>query len=153
MNSIALKRIALGFISKLPIWPPSFVMAKTLNQALKPVVDDGSLAVLNGKMVMVLGKDLGFLFSFTMKNNLFLPLNEVLQSDLRIRADLYDFYLLATRQEDPDTLFFNRRLEIEGDTELGLVVKNALDSMELPQSVNSICNLIKEIAVNLKPSQ
>src|SRR5574343_390675 len=147
MNSIALKRIALGFISKLPIWPHSFVMAKTLNQALKPLVDDGSLSVLNGKRFIVSVEDLGFLFSFTMKNNLFLPLNEVLH------ADLYDFYLLATRQEDPDTLFFNRRLEIEGDTELGLVVKNALDSMELPQSVNSLFNLIKKIAGNLKPPQ
>ncbi len=45
MNSIALKRIALGFISKLPIWPPSFVMAKTLNQALKPLVDDDPIRI------------------------------------------------------------------------------------------------------------
>jgi predicted lipid carrier protein YhbT len=39
---------------------------------------------------------------------------------------------LAQRQEDPDTLFFNRRLSMEGDTELGLVVKNAIDALELP---------------------
>jgi predicted lipid carrier protein YhbT len=39
---------------------------------------------------------------------------------------------LAKRQEDPDTLFFNRRLSMEGDTELGLIVKNALDALELP---------------------
>ena len=38
--------------------------------------------------------------------------------------------LLATRREDPDTLFFNRRLNIEGDTETGLHVKNLLDSLE-----------------------
>ena len=42
------------------------------------------------------------------------------------------FLRLAQRQEDPDTLFFSRRLSIEGDTELGLVVKNALDALELP---------------------
>ena len=30
------------------------------------------------------------------------------------------------------TLFFNRRLISEGDTELGLVVKNALDALDLP---------------------
>ena len=34
------------------------------------------------------------------------------------------------REEDPDTLFFNRKLVIEGDTELGLVVKNLLDSVD-----------------------
>lgn len=41
-------------------------------------------------------------------------------------------FVLAQRQEDPDTLFFNRRLSMEGDTELGLVVKNTLDGLELP---------------------
>jgi predicted lipid carrier protein YhbT len=40
--------------------------------------------------------------------------------------------LLARRQEDPDTLFFSRRLSMEGDTELGLLVKNTLDAIELP---------------------
>ena len=40
------------------------------------------------------------------------------------------FLLLASRQEDPDTLFFRRRLVIEGDTELGLAVKNLVDSLD-----------------------
>ena len=31
-----------------------------------------------------------------------------------------------------DTLFFSRRLSMEGDTELGLLVKNTLDAIELP---------------------
>ena len=50
--------------------------------------------------------------------------------DVVIRGTLADFWLLATRSEDPDTLFFNRRLSIEGDTETGLYVKNLLDSLE-----------------------
>ena len=33
---------------------------------------------------------------------------------------------LANQQEDPDTLFFQRRLVIEGDAELGLVVNNTM---------------------------
>jgi predicted lipid carrier protein YhbT len=53
-------------------------------------------------------------------------------ADLTISANAQDFLRLAQRQEDPDTLFFNRRLSMEGDTELGLVVKNALDALELP---------------------
>ena len=51
--------------------------------------------------------------------------------------------LLARRLEDPDTLFFSRRLSMEGDTELGLLVKNTLDAIELP-----ILNL-----ESLKPAQ
>ena len=43
------------------------------------------------------------------------------------------FLQLVARQEDPDTLFFNRELSIEGDTELGLIVKNMLDAVEWPK--------------------
>ena len=36
------------------------------------------------------------------------------------------------RKEDPDTLFFSRRQSMQGDTELGLLLKNTLDALELP---------------------
>lgn len=50
--------------------------------------------------------------------------------DVRIRGTFDDFWRMATRVEDPDTLFFNRRLAIEGDTETGLAIKNLLDALE-----------------------
>jgi len=37
--------------------------------------------------------------------------------------------LLASRLEDADTLFFQRRLQLVGDTELGLMVRNLLDQL------------------------
>ena len=37
--------------------------------------------------------------------------------------------LLASRLEDADTLFFHRRLELTGDVELGLAVRNLLDQL------------------------
>ncbi len=49
--------------------------------------------------------------------------------DVVVRASLRDYHSLALRREDPDSLFFCRRLVIEGDTALGLVVKNALDAL------------------------
>jgi predicted lipid carrier protein YhbT len=39
---------------------------------------------------------------------------------------------------DPDTLFFSRRLTIEGDTELGLLLKNRLDALEFAFSASSV---------------
>nr|WP_223264547.1 SCP2 sterol-binding domain-containing protein [Sulfuriferula plumbiphila] len=53
--------------------------------------------------------------------------------DLTIGACARDFLRLALREEDPDTLFFGRRLYMEGDTELGLLIKNILDSVEPSQ--------------------
>ena len=50
--------------------------------------------------------------------------------DVRIRGSYDDFWRLAMRNEDPDTLFFQRRLTIEGDTETGLMLKNLLDGLE-----------------------
>jgi predicted lipid carrier protein YhbT len=50
------------------------------------------------------------------------------RADVTVRASLRDYLALAARREDPDTLFFARRLVIEGDTALGLAIKNALDA-------------------------
>lgn len=50
--------------------------------------------------------------------------------DVRISGKLADFWLLASRKEDPDTLFFSRALTIEGETEAGLYLKNLLDALE-----------------------
>lgn len=49
---------------------------------------------------------------------------------VRIRGGLRDFLALLQRNEDPDTLFFQRRLCIEGDVEAGLHVKNLIDSLD-----------------------
>ena len=45
--------------------------------------------------------------------------------------NLYDYLLLASRTEDADALFFNRRLHMQGNTELGLYVKNFLDGLDM----------------------
>lgn len=50
--------------------------------------------------------------------------------DVRIVGTLADYWKLATRAEDPDTLFFARRLCLEGDTETALYIKNLLDAFE-----------------------
>lgn len=50
--------------------------------------------------------------------------------DVAIRGSLKSFALLAAQKEDPDTLFFQRHLIIEGDTDLGLCLKNLLDSLD-----------------------
>ena len=51
-------------------------------------------------------------------------------ASVTISGNWREFLLLASRQEDPDTLFFRRRLVIEGHTELGLALKNLIDSLD-----------------------
>jgi len=52
------------------------------------------------------------------------------RQQITISGNLDDFWQLATGKEDPDTLFFQRRLSIEGDTETGVHIKNLLDALE-----------------------
>jgi predicted lipid carrier protein YhbT len=50
-------------------------------------------------------------------------------AEATVRGDAIDLMLLASRQEDADTLFFHRRLQLTGDVELGLLVRNLLDQL------------------------
>ena len=120
---------------KLPQWPHALVLTAALNAAVKmKLLPEDSLAVLEGKTFLVEVYDTGGQAAFTCRGGLFRPLfNPVGSPDLAFRANLAAFLQVASRQEDPDTLFFNRELSIEGDTELGLVVKNMLDAVDVTQ--------------------
>lgn len=119
-------------IERLPTWPSSFTFACILDLALRQVIRNGDLQALYGKRVAINVTDVGLHLHFTVKSSGFSAATGNVVPDLTISATAYDFYLLAMRKEDPDTLFFNRRLLVEGDTELGLVAKNTLDSIEHP---------------------
>ena len=119
-------------IERLPTWPSSFTFTCILDLALHQVLRNGDLQALYGKRVAINVTDVGLYIHFTVKSSGFSAATGNVAPDLMISATAYDFYLLAMRKEDPDTLFFNRRLVVEGDTELGLVAKNTLDSIEHP---------------------
>jgi len=120
-------------VSMLPTFPPSFAFAKVLNLALGRIIPKECLEPLYGKQVAIHVKDLGLSLYFTINADKFTPTYSGKVPDLAISATAQDFFLLASRKEDPDTLFFSRRLIVEGDTELGLVAKNTLDAIELPK--------------------
>jgi predicted lipid carrier protein YhbT len=64
--------------------------------------------------------------------------------------------MIAARKQDPDTLFFQRRLVIEGDTELGLYVKNLMDAIELeqmPKALRMLLQLADFVEAGLKGPQ
>ena len=120
---------------RLPQWPHAVALTTGLNAIVKmKLLPDDSLALLEGKNVLIDVLDTGGRAAFTFRDGLFRPVFTAPETpDLAFRANLSAFLQLAARQEDPDTLFFNRTLSIEGDTELGLIVKNMLDAMEWPK--------------------
>jgi predicted lipid carrier protein YhbT/chorismate mutase len=54
-------------------------------------------------------------------------------AEATVRGTATDLLLLASRREDADTLFFQRRLNLIGDTELGLTARNLLDQLPWQQ--------------------
>ena len=121
-----------ALLSRLPAYPGSVLLVAAINLALARHLPADVAALLAGKNLSIRMRDARLAFDFAWTGRRFAPSRPHAAPDLAISASAHDFLLLAQRRQDPDTLFFSRRLVMEGDTELGLVVKNALDAIELP---------------------
>ncbi|NLX16045.1 MAG: sterol-binding protein [Ramlibacter sp.] len=122
-----------GVLQRLPRWPGALLFVGALNLTLARQLPEDVAEALQGRTLRLAVRDAGVHCDFCWQGTRFAPLHRVQGTpDLIIRAHASDFIALARRSQDPDTLFFNRRLSMEGDTELGLMVKNTLDAMELP---------------------
>jgi len=121
-----------AMLGRLPGYPGSLLFVTGLNVALAKQLAPDVTQMLQGKKLRLCVTDANWAFDFEWRNDRFAACQSVGAADLTISASAHDFVQLARRQEDPDTLFFNRRLAMEGDTELGLLVKNTIDAIELP---------------------
>jgi len=117
-------------IGHLPQWPHSAALAAALNLALLPALDADMRRRLAGRPLAFQVQDLGIDCRVRLAAIGFVPLTRREPPAVTIRASAADYWRLARRIEDPDTLFFARRLVIEGDTELGLCLKNTLDAID-----------------------
>lgn len=107
----------------------ALVLAQVLSHLLRGQRLAARLCELDGKVVGIDITDVACRLSFLIRDGR-LHAAPSTSADVHICGCLNDFWLLASRREDPDTLFFQRRLCIEGETETGLYVKNLLDSLE-----------------------
>ncbi len=115
-------------LSRLPQYPPAAALAVLLNLWLGHVLSGKHLPAALGKVVCIRVRDVGLRLLFAIKRDGVVARGNA-RPDVTISATANDFLALALRREDPDTLFFSRRLTIEGDTELGLLLKNTLDAL------------------------
>jgi O2-independent ubiquinone biosynthesis accessory factor UbiT len=122
---------AAGLLAMLPAYPGSLLFVAGLNLALARHFPPDVQRALTGKKLRIRCLDARLAFDFRWRTNGFAADGAGGTPDLSIGATARDFLLLAQRQEDPDTLFFSRRLIMEGDTDLGLLVKNTLDAIDL----------------------
>ena len=132
MLNLAFPSRLVPLVRRLPVAAPSRVFSSLANYLLWPALKALDWQPLVGRRYAIRVKDLGLGVCLTVSQRGFAPDSGV--PDLTISATARDFLLLLSRREDPDTLFFSRRLVSEGDTELGITVKNLLDALD-PESV------------------
>lgn len=106
------------------------VLEQLLGWQFRQALAEGELEFLGGRWLRIEVRDVGLQWFVTQRDNQLLVSREE-SADVSFSADANDLILIAARREDPDTLFFQRRLRVEGDTELGLYVKNLMDAIEL----------------------
>ncbi len=117
------------FVAALPVEPPSFVLARALDRILMPQLGADVRELLQHRTVELLVSDLGVRARVTLTPTGFRGAPAGTQAVVRISAPLDTYWRLARGTDDADRLFFERALLMEGDTEVGLVIKNTLDAI------------------------
>lgn len=138
-----------GIIKRLPE-PPFIVQKKIAEKVLRHLmaeqIEMGDFDFLQDRWLKISVNDMGLVFFLSFQEDKLVLSNQVSQADVSFSGDAKEFILLASRSEDPDTLFFQRRLMIEGDTELGLYIKNSIDGIDFDNWPNWLNQTIKKIA-------
>ena len=127
----------------LPYRAQKAALLPALSSVFREAIEDGDFEFLQDKWlkISILDLDLTWWLSFDEDKLIMASSDENITEDVSFSATGDDLVLIAGRKQDPDTLFFQRRLKIEGDTELGLEVKNLIDAIDieqLPSTVHSV---------------
>ncbi len=116
-------------VQRLPIAPPSFLLARVLDASLLRRLPADARAALAHRTVEVVVSDLGLRVRLQLTAGGFRVAPAGGDTALRIIAPAASYRRLLRGEEDADRLFFERALVMEGDTEMGLVLKNTLDAI------------------------
>lgn len=156
-NNLAKKilQVAPKALSKPLALVPFSVKADLLKRILGLVLAeqaaDDELEFLQQRWVAIEVEDLNLTFEVSYHDGwLVRPLQN---AEVTFKSDSKALLLVAAAKEDPDTLFFQRKLSIEGDTELGLEVKNLLLGVEFDSMPTPVSTAVTKLAEALQSLQ
>ena len=118
-----------ALVERLPVAPPSFVLAQVLDRVLLPRLPADARRALAAHCVELRVSDFALRVRLQIGPRGFVPAPDRGEPALRIVAPASSYLRLLRGEDDPDRLFFERALVMEGDTELGLMLKNTLDAI------------------------
>lgn len=117
-------------LSRLPRPLYTRPVLAALNLAFAPALRRGELDFMADRILIISLQDSPLRLALSLSHGRLVSPAVPRRPDLLIAADPETYVSLLQREADPDTLFFQRRLQLRGDTELGLEVKNFLAGWE-----------------------
>lgn len=127
-----IERLASGgsiVLSGLPKSVQAQALAPVLNHALAELIENGDFDFLEDRCCAIAVRDRNLAWHIGFDGARLL-VDPELDPDVVISATVPAYLNLISQHADPDTLFFQRKLSIEGDVEMGLNVKNLLDALD-----------------------
>ncbi len=103
------------------------LLERAMARVLAAPLQEGALDFMRGRRLGIEVSDLRLRWVLELRDGRLCVGDDVAEAS--VRGSATDLLLLASRLEDADTLFFQRRLELTGDTELGLTARNMLERL------------------------
>lgn len=141
MSRLPLPVLAL---SRLPRRLQTLPALAALNLAFDAALRRGELDFMTGRIVVIAVQDSTLRLALSGSRGRLVSPAVPRRPDLLIEADLATYATLLQREADPDTLFFQRRLRLRGNTELGLEVKNFLAGWEPDPTLQRLLSLARQ---------
>ena len=136
---LALPKDITKAFTRLPSSFQSWVAQTTFSNLLAEQLTDESLRFLEGHWLAIIVSDVPYQFFISVrdvehsglrKQSILVKSQIEQEPDVTFSGDIDSLVSIAVREQDPDTLFFQRKLLVTGNTELGLQVKNFLDELD-----------------------
>lgn len=150
VSSLA-KRLAnpskLGWLAtKFPKSINCFTTQKIINAAFAEQIADGDFDFLQDRVLLIEIIDAELFLALSFNNHKIICThfdNNPIESDATLSIETLNAIQLIQQEIDPDTLFFQRKLKIKGDTELAHNVKNTIDTLDpdvIPKFIMTLIN-------------
>jgi predicted lipid carrier protein YhbT len=147
---LEIKKLIPGLLNTVPMSIQAEALSIVVNRMLRGQPLRTRLGELHGRTVCVCISDIPWQMDFRIRDRHIRAVQEGVIPDVTISGELQDFMELLGGRADPDALFFQRRLNMEGDTEVGVHIKNLLDSLEYDWDTHFDATLIPALADRAK---
>lgn len=120
-------------LRRVPVAWQARALEAVIQRVLMAPIAEGALDLLATRRIGIEVSDLGLCWVLALRDGRMQVCAANETAEATVRGTATDLLLLASRREDADTLFFQRRLILTGDTELGLTARNLLDQLPWQQ--------------------